>query len=140
MNITLLNLFDSELAVNVTLCGLVIVFSMLIFLVLVISVFGKSMVLIQNKKLKKATNADVGKNEKINNMPLKAKENNANTANEITEEETVAAISAAVAYIYKDSSVTPKIKSIRPFNGKNGGNTRSAWAKAGIDNNMRSFY
>lgn len=136
MNITLLNLFDSELAVNVTLCGLVIVFSMLIFLVLVISVFGKIMVLIQNKKLKKATNADMG-----NNMPLKAKENNADTANEITEEETVAAISAAVAYIYKDSSVTPKIKSIRPFNGnKNGGNTRSAWAKAGIENNMRSFY
>ena len=40
MNITLLNLFNSELAVNVTLCGFVIVFSMLIFLVLVISVFG----------------------------------------------------------------------------------------------------
>lgn len=109
-------------ALDVTVCGLIIVFSVLILLVIIISVFGKIMDKVNGKTSKK-------KSETIKPfvaVPEVKAEND--------EEEIVAAISAAVATMYEGSDKTPVIKTIRPIA------KRSEWKHSGVVENMRSFF
>ncbi len=108
-------------ALDVTVCGLIIVFSVLILLVIIISVFGKIMDKVNGKPSKK-------KSETIKPfvaVPEVKAEN---------DEEIVAAISAAVATMYEGSDKTPVIKTIRPIA------KRSEWKHSGVVENMRSFF
>ncbi|MBE6781414.1 MAG: hypothetical protein E7540_01640 [Ruminococcaceae bacterium] len=124
----------SDVAINVTFTGIVIVFSMLVLLVLVLMIFG----LISSF----ATKLSEKKSERINKAQLEKMALDTNIEEPIiltqnapsNQNEIVAAISAAIATIYSGSGKKPIIKSI-----KKSGSRRSAWASAGIADNTRTF-
>ena len=122
-----LNVFS--LGMNVTFTGLFIVFVMLIFLVIILSVFG-SVSQLGSKKEDKAPIASVPKAEKKAAYSTKI---NINKQDQINPE-IIAVISAAVASMYMGSNKKPVIKAV-----KRSGAERSAWATAGIYNNTRAF-
>lgn len=114
-------------ALDVTLCGLVIVFAMLIILVILISIFGKIMY--------KATGQKKQKNDTAPSKSAAAVSNEQRLdANSDIDDEIVAVISAAVAAMYEGTGKRAVIRTIRPTS------SRPAWAAAGIAENMRSFY
>lgn len=125
------NLKDA--GVNVTLSGIIIVFSILILLVFIIAAFGLVMVAIDNKK--KASKAKTAEAPK----PAPQKKAVAPIAAPVKETKNddgvVAAISAAVAMMYEGTEVTPAIRSVRP----SATGARSLWKQAGIFNNTRPF-
>lgn len=125
--------------INITLSGVIIVFAMLVLLVFVIYIFG----LVMTKFFGQPKNDKV-KKEKKNKLLAK------NSADEVEDdevlaaisaavmmmdEEVVAAISAAVNMMYEGTGKTPFIRSIKPQLKQR----RSAWATAGVMNNTRPF-
>lgn len=130
--IKLSELFD--LGVNVTVTGIVLVFAMLLLLVLVLYIFGWISTAIQKAANKKSA----AENEKIMREMADVNLPSA-TLNEAVSEgavpnEVIAAISAAVNEFYSGSAVKPVIRSVKRSSGN-----RSAWAKAGIADNTRTF-
>lgn len=123
----LLNVLD--LGLTVTFSGLVIVFTMLILLVLVLSLFGVTSKLKEKREQKKLleTKKEIALAEEV--MVEKTP-----PVNDSKNDEIIAVISAAVASIYSQSNKKPVIKSI-----KRSMATRSAWASAGIIDNTRAF-
>ena len=129
---------EFELGLNVTITGITLVFAMLILLVLVLVLFGKISVLIKNSKDKKSSKnrEDALASMSSNNVVEKVSQPVSDTIdNNNLSEEVVAAISAAVSYIYMGSNKKVVIKSIR----KNTTHRRSEWAYAGIIDNTRAF-
>lgn len=124
---------DWNLAINVTVTGVTLVFSMLELLVLILLIFGTISENLKKSADKKAAKA---KQQALSDMaddanknPVITKTNSSSINNEI-----VAAISAAISVMYAGSAKKPVIKSIKKSSGR-----RSAWANAGIQNNTRSF-
>ena len=120
-----------ELGLNVTVTGVALVFSMLVLLVLILILFGKVFVALQNAAEKKA--------EKTRAATLSQMQDDKSDTLIINEEdgiseEVIAVISAAVATLYMGSSKKPVIKAIKKSNGR-----RSAWGNAGVANNTRAF-
>lgn len=127
---------DWSLAINVTVTGIVLVFSMLVLLVCILILFGKI-----SESLKKASDrkAEKARAEALAAMSSDNSNDEQNIAtvtksSDNLSSEVVAAISAAISVMYAGSSKKPVIKSIKKSSGR-----RSAWASAGIQNNTRSF-
>ncbi len=119
---------------NVTLSGLIIVFSMLVLLVLLIAGFGMIMVKLTGKPKAVKTEKPV-KIEKPKKSPKPEKVAQPIATQPIDDDgDVIAAISAAVMMMYEGTGVKPVIRSIRPAVAQ-----RSAWKMAGIANNTRSF-
>ena len=113
---------------NVTLCGISIVFLMIVLLFVIIKVFGISMDKIQGvPKTKKVVKPAAKQQPKIVKTNKTANEN---------DDEIIAVISAAVAALYDGSGTTPLIKSIK-HNGKR--IARNNWANAGVLENTKAF-
>ena len=121
-----------ELGLNVTVTGVALVFSMLVLLVLILILFGKVFVALQNaaekkaEKTRAATLSQMQDDDKSDTLIINEKDG--------ISEEVIAVISAAVATLYMGSSKKPVIKAIKKSNGR-----RSAWGNAGVANNTRSF-
>lgn len=125
---------DWSLALNVTITGLVLVFGMLLLLVFVLLVFGWISVAAQKasqRKLEKKRNEILADVEDVIEEEYSAQEVStvADDSGNI-----IAAISAAVAYLYAGSGKKPVIKSVKKSSAR-----RSAWANAGIADNTRTF-
>lgn len=129
------NMSTFELGLNVTVTGIVLVFSMLVLLVLVLILFGKISVALQKAgEKKKAKEREAVLNalssEEVQDTPVAA----VVASDDGLSEELVAVISAAVASLYASSPKKPVIKAIKKSDVK-----RSAWANAGIADNTRAF-
>lgn len=112
------NIPGGNVMLNVTVCGLVIVFTVLIILVAVIGIFG----------------AIMSKSNKSKNKENDIKDT-AITDNE--DEQTVAVITAAVySYYENNKSLKPVIRSIKPSKQNDG---RGVWQQAGMRQNMQPF-
>ena len=131
-----------KLGFIILLTGIVIVFAVLILLICIIFVYGDIVSSIQNsiEKKKKEKEKEKEQAEKENEpvVQIAAEEPKEKAeASEVDEEEisldVVAAIAAAVDYIFGQGSV--KIKSV-----KRSSKRRSAWKSAGVAENTRSFY
>ena len=126
---------DWNLAINVTVTGITLVFSMLVLLVLILMLFGTI-----SESLKKSTDKKAAKarEQALNALSEDVDDSYdttvANANNSRLSGDVVAAISAAISVIYAASTKKPVIKSIKKSSGR-----RSAWANAGIQNNTRSF-
>lgn len=113
---------------NVTFTGVFIVFMMLVFLVVILSVFG-SVSQLGSKKENKATTVTLPKIEKkVTTTVVEKKDKSEQISPEI-----IAVISAAVASMYMGSTKKPVIKAVKRSD------ARSAWATAGVFNNTRAF-
>ena len=123
------NGYDWGQASIVTVCGLVIVFAMLLLLVIVISIFGGIM-----DKANGVQKVKPAKKE----TPVSAPAPTPAPVVTIEEDndEIIAVIAAAVDAIYADSGVKPVIRRIKPAATNR---TRSAWASAGVYQNTRAF-
>ena len=108
--------YDWGQASNVALCGISIVFLMLILLVIAIIIFGKIMDSSNGTSKPKAPKPE----KKVAPKPVAVPAPVAATSNipSETEDDVIAAIAAAVAYLYSDSDVKPVIRAIRPSNNK----------------------
>ncbi len=125
-----------ELGLNVTITGLVLVFSMLLLLVAILILFGKISVALQNAADKRAAKL---REEALSAMASSEPDDDKTIAavvsdNDGLSEEVVAVISAAISAMYMGSNKKPVIKAIKKSAGR-----RSAWANAGISNNTRAF-
>lgn len=125
-----------ELALNVTITGLVLVFAMLLLLVAILILFGKISVAIQNAADKKAAKL---REEALSAMAASDSDEEKTVATVVSDndglsEEVVAVISAAISTMYMGSGKKPVIKAIKKSAGR-----RSAWANAGISDNTRAF-
>ncbi|MCI8361360.1 MAG: OadG family protein [Clostridiales bacterium] len=118
----------SEIALNVTICGLAIVFGALIMLVILISLFGKIMDAI-NKKSRASAAVPT---QTSTPAPAPAP----TPAAQADDGELIAVISAAVSAMYDGSGKQFTIRSVRPA--RRAGE-RPAWAAAGLRDNTRSF-
>ncbi len=117
-------------ASSVAICGVTVVFLMLILLVVFIAVFGKIMDNINGVSKPQSPKPPKNKAEKPAQQI-----NNANIPSD-TDESVIAAIAAAVGYMYSGSNVKPVIRAIKPSTNKS---QRSAWANAGVVQNTRAF-
>lgn len=122
-----------NMATTITVCGIVIVFLMLLLLVWVLSLSGKIFVAYSKKNKDKedkpiAKSTPAKPTTPIALTPVKPSSANPN-------DEIIAVISAAVSAMYEGTEVKPIIKRIRKLNGKE----RPAWTSAGIYENTRSF-
>ena len=121
-----------ELGLNVTITGVALVFSMLVLLVLILILFGKVFVALQNaaekkaEKARAATLSQMQDDDKSDTLIINEEDG--------ISEEVIAVISAAVATLYMGSSKKPVLKAIKKSNGR-----RSAWGNAGVANNTRAF-
>lgn len=121
-----------ELSAITTFSGVAIVFGMLLILVVMIAVFGL---------FGKAGNSVKDKKAKAEKLPKVKKaaepsqvKNVAGASSNADDDEIVAVISAAVAMMYEGTGKKAVIRSIRPSSVG-----RSAWANAGIRDNVRAF-
>lgn len=122
-----------ELSAVTTITGVVIVFAMLLLLVFMICVFGWV-----SKAAKKAGSKELEtpapkKEKKVNKKPAPKSAPVAVSAT-ADDDEIIAVISAAVAMMYEGTGKTAVVRSIRPSV-----SGRSAWANAGIRDNVRAF-
>ena len=122
---------DWNLAVNVTITGIVLVFSMLVALVLILMLFGKISETLQKAADKKNQKA---KEEVIASLINDEDDVVVITDDNINTDEIVAVISAAVSSMYFGTGKKPVVKSISKSVAR-----RSAWANAGISQNTRTF-
>lgn len=122
--------YDWGQASNVAVCGGAIVFLMLVLLVVCIAVFGKIMDGVNGTTKPKTLKPE----NKVKPVPTPVV-NNAKVSSD-TDEDVIAAIAAAVGYLYSGSDVKPVIRAIRPASSKT---QRSAWANAGVIQNTRAF-
>ncbi len=113
-----------ELGLLVTLCGLVIVFAVLVILVVCISAFGSGMQIGQKKKSTEPDNSDSNKIA----VPM-------NPAPTDDGGEIIAVIAAAVDALYDGTGKRAIVRSVKPADSRK----RSAWATAGLEQNVRSF-
>ncbi len=122
-----------ELSAITTITGLVIVFAMLLLLVFMICIFGWI-----SKAVKKEVSKELGtsapkKEKKVKKQPA-AKAAPVAASATADDDEIIAVISAAVAMMYEGTGKTAVVRSIRPAV-----SGRSAWANAGIRDNVRAF-
>ncbi len=124
-------LTTGELSAITTISGLVIVFAMLLLLVFMICIFGWI-----SKAAKKEVSKEIGKpeqkKEKKAQKPTQSVQSPVVLSND--DEEIIAVISAAVAMMYEGAGKTAIVRSIRPA-----ASSRSAWAAAGVRDNVRAF-
>lgn len=128
---------DWNLAVNVTVTGLVLVFAMLLLLVFILNIFGWISVALKNasdKKAAKAREDALAAMATIGNIDQTGSDSDDLVNTGTSDGELVAVISAAVAAMYAGSTKKPVIKAIKKSSGR-----RSAWANAGISDNTRVF-
>ncbi|MBQ9846782.1 MAG: OadG family protein [Clostridia bacterium] len=118
-----------ELSAITTFSGVAIVFGMLLILVIMIAVFGLFAKVGNGKSGKKAKPEKAPKVKKV--APTKSV---VNTSSNVDDDEVIAVISAAVAMMYEGTGKKAVIRSIRPSTVG-----RSAWANAGIRDNVRAF-
>jgi len=122
-----------DLSLLTTMTGLIIVFSILIILTLVISLFGKigaSSGNKQNKTTKKAS--DSGQKPPAQTDPPVSK------AVQAAEDDSLIAVIAAAVHAFGESvGQKLSVKSVRASRRTKDG--RSAWASAGVHENTRSF-
>ena len=121
-----LAMFDSNSSITdlltiIPIAGVTIVFAMLIILVIIIAMFGKIMSAIKGKE------KTVAENKVSTPTPIYAPQSD--------EDEIIAVIAAAVDAMYSTSGKKAVIRSIKPS--VSGG--RSAWAQAGLVDNVRAF-
>lgn len=126
-----------NISASMLLTGFTIVFSVLIFLIFIIWLYGyiitKAQGKVEDKKKERVkVKIECNPKEPENNEPAKKHIFKAEDENDGLNEEIVAVISAAVYSMY-GSTKKVRIKSIK----KSGG--RSAWSNAGILNNTRPF-
>ena len=118
-----------ELSAITTFSGVAIVFGMLLILVIMIAIFGLFARAGKGKSDKKAKAEKMPKVKKIAEPSLVK-----NAVNASDDDEVIAVISAAVAMMYEGTGKKAVIRSIRPsYVG------RSAWANAGVRDNVRAF-
>lgn len=110
---------DFELGINVVFCGLAIVFLMLLILIAVMYVFGAF--------------SKTGKKTARDTLAVQSAAPSAPVVADGVDDETVAAITAAIYCLYSGSNIVPKISFIKPAR------SRPAWAKAGIAQNTKAF-
>ncbi len=128
MNLNLLLTEDfNKYAANVTVSGLVIVFAMLVLLVVIIALFGKLM------SAKNST--DKNQIAEKSSAPAPVAQKQSVSVSQQDDDELIAVIAAAVDSIYSGSGKKAVIKSVTPC----GNNARSAWAAAGLNNNVKAF-
>ena len=126
---------DWNLAINVTITGIILVFLMLLLLVFVLSIFGLISI-----SLKKSVDKKTAKAREEVMAAMSAVKHEEETVSETLSDcdglnqELVAVISAAVATLYIGSDKKPVIKAIKRAAGR-----RSAWANAGVLDNTRTF-
>lgn len=126
---------DWSLAINVTITGLVLVFTMLLLLVFILIIFGWISTAIKIASEKKAAKAREALFAALSDdSHLEENTNISQTENSTISNEIVAVISAAISTLYINSGKTPVIKTIKPSSGR-----RSAWGNAGVADNTRSF-
>ena len=118
-------------AMNVTVCGIVIVFAMLVLLVIVIKLFGMiySSIASKSEKSKNESSSVAADSQKKNVI-----EPNLAVNQEATDDEIIAVIAAAVDAMYEGTGIKPTVKAVRSL-----GAVRSVWAHTGIINNTRAF-
>ena len=114
-------IMDLNLGINVVFCGIAIVFLMLLILIGVMCIFG-----LFSKKNNKPKKVEP-------KVETKAEKPVAPVVADGVDDETVAAITAAIYCLYNGSNVSPKITFIKPAQ------SRPAWAKAGIAQNTKAF-
>lgn len=119
-----------ELSAITTISGLVIVFAMLLLLVFMIYIFGFVGKRASNKTASNSDNKAVAKAQKSAHRAVSAPVIAANAE----EDEIIAVISAAIAMMYEGTGKKAIIRSVRPVS-----SARSAWADAGVRNNIRAF-
>lgn len=113
----------------VTICGLVIVFAMLVLLVVIIMAFGGIMDKINGvEKVKPTKTEKKAEHAPVAPAPVVTVEED--------NDEIIAVIAAAVDAIYAETGVKPVIRRIKPAAAKG---TRSVWAAAGVFENTRAF-
>ena len=118
-----------ELSAITTFSGVAIVFGMLLILVIMIAIFGLFARAGKGKSDKKAKPEKLPKVKKMAEpSPVK------NEVNASDDDEVIAVISAAVAMMYEGTGKKAVIRSIRPSSVG-----RSAWANAGVRDNVRAF-
>ena len=121
-----------ELSAITAFSGVAIVFGMLLILVIMIAVFGLFAKVGNGKSGKKAKPEKAPKVKKVAEpSPSKSA---VNTLSNVDDDEVIAVISAAVAMMYEGTGKKAVIRSIRPSTVG-----RSAWANAGIRDNVRAF-
>ena len=121
-----------ELSAITTFSGFAIVFGMLLILVVMIAIFGLFGKAGNGKSDKKAKPEKLPKVKKMAEpSPVK---NVVNATSNVDDDEVIAVISAAVAMMYEGTGKKAVIRSIRPSSAG-----RSAWANAGIRDNVRAF-
>ena len=121
-----------ELSAITTFSGVAIVFGMLLILVVMIAIFGLFGKAGNGKSDKKAKPEKLPKVKKMAEpSPVK---NVVNATSYVDDDEVIAVISAAVAMMYEGTGKKAVIRSIRPSSAG-----RSAWANAGIRDNVRAF-
>lgn len=118
-----------ELSAITTFSGVAIVFGMLLILVIMIAIFGLFARAGKGKSDKKAKAEKMPKVKKIAEPSLVK-----NAVNASDDDEVIAVISAAVAMMYEGTGKKAVIRSIRPSSVG-----RSAWANAGVRDNVRAF-
>lgn len=121
-----------ELSTITTFSGIAIVFGMLLILVVMIAIFGLFAKVGNGKSDKKAKTEKASKVKKVPE-PSSVK-SVVNTSSNVDDEEVIAVISAAVAMMYEGTGKKAVVRSIRPSSVG-----RSAWANAGIRDNVRAF-
>lgn len=120
------NMSGMEIGTLVTVCGMVIVFLVLVILILIIGVFGKMM----------AGGSKSTKEEKpVKAAPAPKKVAPVAAAPAQDEGELIAVIAAAVDAMYAGTGKRAVIRNIKPA----ASSGRSAWATAGLLQNVRSF-
>lgn len=122
------NMSTSEIGVVVTVCGLVVVFAMLILLVVIIWLFGKMMSATNNpkKNTEQTVTSKTVSTQTVKNTP--------NISSTIPDE-IVAVIAASIDAMYNGSDKKPVIRSIA----KSDKSIRPVWAMAGLYQNTQSF-
>ncbi|MBQ5885402.1 MAG: OadG family protein [Clostridia bacterium] len=121
-----------ELSTITTFSGIAIVFGMLLILVVMIAIFGLFAKVGNGESDKKAK---IEKASKVKKVPEPSSVKSVvNTSSNVDDEEVIAVISAAVAMMYEGTGKKAVVRSIRPSSVG-----RSAWANAGIRDNVRAF-
>lgn len=123
-----------EMALNLLLAGIVIVFFVLVLLIFIIKIYSAIVQAAQNgsQKRKNAKKATEKKPELIKAEPQVSTAQPTATDNEAIPGEVIAAIAAAVDAMY-DKPV--KIKSVR----RSRANSGSSWRNAGLFENTKPF-
>lgn len=122
---------NMELALNLLLTGIVIVFAVLVVLILIIKIYGGIVQAVSKPRAKKKK-----KNEDIKPAPTTVKVSKAQEPAPVADGEVpgeiVAVIAAAVSTLYGEKSV--KIKSVTRSR-----SSASAWRNAGLLDNTKPF-